>query len=817
MNIRISQLALIAAFGGAGIGLVPAPTAMAQTTEQVHAFDIPAQGLNGALLRFAREAGVEVLYDSAMVQGRRSPGVSGQMTTSAALSRLLEGSGLGYRTNSPRSVSLVMPEAETVETETGAVVLNELRLDAGGAVTEGTGSYTTGLTTVATGLPLTMRETPQSISVTTRQKMDDRNMRSVGEVLEDTTGVTVMPMDTERRSVYARGFSSPTFMVDGLPVWYRIQYGSGPSISDTAIYDRVEVLRGATGLMAGAGEPSVVVNMVRKTPTSTPQTHLRFSAGSWNTLRTDLDISGPLNEDGSVRGRFVAAQEEGDSWLDRYERRKTVLYGVVEADVGDAGTVTLGYDYQRNRTRNHQFGGLPLIANDGSQLDYDTSTNAGGGDLPLTQTAETAFLRYQHEFGTGWTAVGDLSFYRAERKGYLASASWGSPDPEGYGVQTVGGYVDTDTEQTAISLTLSGPVELAGRSHDLRFGITGSWGEDNHKSYSAYDGSDIEYRPITGSIFDWDGYVPDLIQQGDYIGFVSNTQIDQIAAYGSGRFSLTDRLNFIGGARVVWYDYDYTTENRDTGATTHQQVSRNGEWIPYAGLTYDLNEDWSVYASYTRVFKQASYRDKDNRIVDPTTGSNYELGTKASFADDRLNFAAAVYLVEQDNLPVRDRSVTYQLPDGSNPYKSIDGTRAKGFEMELSGEVRPNIQLAASYAYTDAKDGEGEPISTVIPKHSVKLSGTYALDSMPLVLGANLRWQSAIENTWEWPVTGTAKQGSYAVVGVMGRYDFQNGMSLSLNIDNLFDRKYLASIDETYATGNYGAPRNATLSLDYRF
>nr|WP_233253308.1 TonB-dependent receptor [Paracoccus binzhouensis] len=807
---------MIAALGGVGIATQQLEPAMAQEAAQTRAFDIPAQSLNGALLRFAREAGVQVLYDTALVQGRQSPGVSRRMTTSAALERLLQGSGLGFRVNSPQSISLVAPQA-AAETPADTVVLDEIRLDAGGAVTEGTGSYTTGLTTVATGLPLTMKETPQSISVATRQSMDDQNQRSISEVLEDTAGITVMPMDTERRSVYARGFSSPTYMVDGLPVWYRIQYGSGPSMADMAIYDRVEVLRGATGLMAGAGEPSVVVNMVRKTPTATPQTQLRFSAGSWNTVRSDLDISGPLNADGSIRGRFVAAHEQGDSWLDRYERRKTVLYGTVEADVGDAGTLSAGYDFQRSRTRNHQFGGLPLIANDGSQLDYDTSTNAGGGNLPLTQTTQTLFLRYAQDFGTGWQAVGDLSFYKAERKGYLASASWGSPDPQGYGVQTVGGYADTDTEQTALSLTASGPVELWGRSHDLRFGITGNWGKDNHKAYSAFDGTEIDYQPITGSIFDWDGHVPNLIQQAGYVSYVSDTEIDQVAAYGSGRFGLTDRLNLIAGARVVWYDYDYTTKNLDSGATTHQQISRNGEWIPYAGLTYDLNDDWSVYASYTRVFKQASYRDKDNRIVEPTTGSNYELGTKASFADDRLNFAAAIYLLEQDNLPVRDRSVSYQLPDGSNPYKSIDGTRSKGFEMELAGEIRPNIQLAASYAYTTAKDGDGLRISTVTPRHSVKLSGVYAFETMPLTLGASLRWQSAIENTWVWPVTGTARQGSYAVVGLMARYDFRNGMSASLNIENLFDRKYLSSIDETYATGNYGAPRNATLSLDYRF
>ncbi|WP_253944566.1 TonB-dependent siderophore receptor [Pseudogemmobacter hezensis] len=803
--------------GLSGLVLLPAP-AMAQDSTTV-AFAIPAQPLARALEAFSRQSGWQVGFDASTARGKTAAAVSGTMTPAAALERLIAGQGYEVEITGARSAALVVPlaAATTEAAPSDAISLGTIRLDAGGVVTEGSGSYTSGYTTVATGLPLTMRETPQSISVTTRQKMDDRDQRSIGEVLEDTAGVTVMPMDTERRSVYARGFSSPTFMVDGTPVWYRIQYGSGPSISDTAIYDRVEVLRGATGLMAGAGDPSVAINMVRKSPTAFPQTSAKLSYGSWNTMRSELDTSGPLSEDGRLRGRIVLAHEDGESFLDRYERKKTIAYGTIEADVGDSGVFTLGYDYQLTRTRNHQFGGLPLIANDGSQLDYDRHVNAGGSNLPLEQKAETAFARYKHSFDNGWEAVGDLSFYRASRIGFLASASWGSPNPDGTGVQLLGGYADTRTEQTNISATLSGPVELWGRSHDLRFGVVGTFGKDTHRAGRARNGFDIDYTPITGSIFDWDGAVPGLESNADYLPYVTVTKVDQKAAYGSGRFWLADWVSFIGGARVVWYDYSYTTADSDTGSSTRQEMSRNAEWIPYAGLVYDINDTWSVYGSYTSIFKQPSYRDKDNRVLNPTTGANYELGVKAAFFDNQLNFSAAVFRLEQDDLPARDRSVSYLLPDGSFPWKSIDGATTKGFEAELGGELRPGLQVSASYAYTDAKDGTGARISTVTPRHSVKIAGSYDLENLPLTIGGALRWQSGIENTWTWPVSGTARQGAYTVVDLMARYQFESGLTATLGIDNVFDEKYLSSLDETYATGNYGTPRSATLTLNYRF
>ena len=137
-----------------------------------------------------------------------------------------------------------------------------------GTVTEGTGSYTPGTIATATRLVLTPRETPQSISVVTRQAMDDFNMKSIDDVMRYTPGITVATYDSERTAYYSRGFAIQNFQYDGIPILQDAQYSSGHTLTDTVMYDRVEILKGATGLLTGAGGPGGTINMVRKKPTA---------------------------------------------------------------------------------------------------------------------------------------------------------------------------------------------------------------------------------------------------------------------------------------------------------------------------------------------------------------------------------------------------------------------------------------------------------------------------------------------------------------------------------------------------------------------
>lgn len=795
------------------IGLAATHREAAAQTQAQTSFSVPAGPLNLALTAFGRQAGVQVTYLASAAAGKASSGFSGLATREQALAGILAGSGLFYSFPNATTVAISAPTAgDGNAAPDGSTALETITVQGQGATTEGSGSYTTAQTSTATGLPLSLRETPQSVTVVTRQKMEDQNLTTITDVLKQTPGITVHQMDSERTNIYARGFSNPNWQIDGIPTWYRIQYGSGPSVSNMVLYDRVEVLRGATGLMAGTGDPSATINLERKLPTDTFKGYVSGSIGSWADYRSELDVSGPLNDEGTLRGRFVTSLQDANSYLDRYELREGVLYGVLEADIAENTTLTVGTDYQRRKSHNTQFGGFPLFHTDGSLVDYDRSFNAGGGNFPYNQDFRTHFVRLDHEFDSGWKFHSEYSYYRAKRWGGLTSASWGTIDDDGTGGQLLGGFLETTTKQHSVNAYMEGPIEFLGREHHLRFGVTSALGQDDHRSL----GGDLDYTYLPGSIFDWDGDFDLTPYRGDLV-FRSLTKINQTGIYGSGRFSLTDDVSLIAGSRVVFYDYSFVTQDYDTGATSSQKSKRNGEWIPYAGLVYDLNDNWSAYGSYTKIFKQQAYRDKDNGIIDPTSGTNFEVGVKGAFYDDRLNVSLAGFYVKQDNLATRDRSVPYRLPDGTWPYMTIDGAVTKGIELEVSGEVLPGWQVGGGFTHSRTEDADGTRISTVIPENMLRVATTYQIPDTGLTVGGNLSWQSKIFNSWEWPAVGTAVQDSYAVVGLMARYDFENGVAASLNVNNLFNEKYYSSLDETYATGNYGAPRNVTFTLKKSF
>lgn len=785
-----------------------------QNADSTVSFNIPAQPLGSAINAFIRITGWEVGFNSPAVAGKRSAAIRGAMSPAQALQALLTGTGLSAQMSGSSTAALVQvsTDADTTISADGSLVLNTITVQGNGAISEGTGSYTTAQTRTATGLPLSLRETPQSITVVTRQKMEDQNLTTIADVLNQTPGITVHQMDSERTNIYARGFSNPNWQIDGIPTWYRIQYGSGPSVSDMALYDRVEVLRGATGLMSGAGDPSATINMVRKLPTEAFQGYVSGSAGSWANYRSELDVSGPLNKEGTLRGRFVTSLQDANSYLDRYKLQEGVVYGVLEADIAEDTTLTIGTDYQRRKSRDTQFGGFPLFHTDGSLVDYDTSFNPGGGNFPYYQDFRTSFVRLDHEFDSSWKLHSEYSYYRAKRWGGLASASWGTINEDGTGAQILGGFLETTTTQHALNAYVEGPVDFLGREHDLRFGVTSTFGQDDHRSL----GDDIDYTDLPGSIFNWNGDFDLTPYQGGLV-FRSLTKINQTGVYGSGRFRLTDDLSVIAGSRVVFYGYSFDTFDFETGDTSGQETKRDGQWIPYAGIVYDIDGNWSVYGSYTKIFKQQAYRDKDNNIIDPTTGANFEVGVKGAFYDDRLNVSLAGFYVKQDNLAIRDRSAPYRLPDGTWPYMTVDGAVTRGFEMEVSGEVLPGWQVGGGFTHSRTEDADGNRISTIVPENMLRVSTTYKLPDTGLTIGGNLSWQSKTYNSWEWPVVGTAMQGSYAVVGLMARYDFDNGISATLNVNNLFDEKYYSSLDETYATGNYGMPRNLTFGLKKTF
>ena len=230
----------------------------------------------------------------------------------------------------------------------------------------------------------------------------------------------------------------------------------------------------------------------------------------------------------------------------------------------------------------------------------------------------------------------------------------------------------------------------------------------------------------------------------------------------------------------------------------------SGEIVPYAGLVYDLTEQYSVYASYTEIFDPQTETDMSGSRLAPLEGVNYEAGIKGELFDDRVNVSLAVFRTEQDNL-----AEFVQMVAGKNRYRAVDGITSKGYELEVSGELLPGLQVMAGYTFVDITNADDKHTQTHSPKHLFKTSTTYRVPGLEqLKVGASLNWQDDIHN-------GIAEQDAYALVNLMASYDIDPNWSVSANLNNVTDEKYLTSLYWTQAY--YGAPRNASMTVSWKY
>ncbi|UKJ76726.1 TonB-dependent siderophore receptor [Azospirillum brasilense] len=778
-----------------------APVQVAQQGRTVN-FAIAAGPLPGVLAAYGQATGLQVLYPSDIAQGVSSPGVTGTLAPQDALIRLLTGTGLIARFVDTDTVTLEKLPAQAG----GAAVLDPVTVQGGisgdPGRSEGTGSYTTGSTNSATKLNLSPRETPQSVSVMTRQRMDDQGLNEIRDVLDQTVGVARMQagaLGSDGSEVFSRGFAVRNYQVDGIP--RSTVYGFDDSISDMALFDRVEVVRGATGLLNGVGDPSAAVNLVRKRPTSMVQGYAEGQIGSWSRYRGEADLSGPLTENGRLRGRVVGAYQDNDSFIDRLHERKKVLYGILEADITEDTTWSVGVEYQKHRSDDASRAGFPLFYADGTKTNFSRSYNSGANWAYFMHDNLTVFSDLKHRFGNGWTATLNVERNNREYDGLLGYAVRGNLNRDGSGMGIWPGRWNSDLEQTSVNADVSGPFELFGRQHELMAGVGGYYAKRKGLDYPLWYITGYDYS--IPNYFTWNGNIaqPTLNPTG-----WSQTDERQMAAYAATRLRPTDTLSFIFGSRISrWSQEEKSHPN--TGVATMNKRSENGVLTPYAGIVYDVTDIWSVYASYTSIFKPQDYKDVSGQTLDPLDGNAYEAGVKAEFFGGQLNASAAVFLIQQDNLGEVDPGRF--TPDGGQAYRAVKGAESKGFELEVAGEVMTGWQVGGGYSRTTVKNANGQRMMTYVPRDMVKLFTTYRLPGAwdRLTVGGNFRWEGAIYNG-----TGARRydRDGYAVVDLMTRYQFTDKVSATLNLNNLFDEKYLTSIQNN---GYYGEPRNVLLSL----
>ena len=779
-------------------------------------FNLPAGPLASTLNAIASQSGHIVSLEPSLVHGKQAPAVIGRMPAAEAMQRALTGSGLQLRVTEQGNFSVEPATDGNATLQLGATNIVERSID---ATTEGSGSYAARAVTIGKGTH-TLKEIPQSVTVMTRKQMDDQGLTDLKDAANQTTGLVGVQGVGKGMILTSRGFQIDDWQYDGVPI-PRNTYALGNwATQDLIFFDRMEVLRGASGLLQGTGSPGGAINLVRKRGQYAPTVTLTGKAGSWDHYGLQLDAGGPLNQTGTVRGRFVADEDQSQSFTD-YEWSKThSLYGALDFDLREDTTLGLAVSHSDGESR-PMIRGLPRYA-DGSPVDVSRSTYTGArwnhSDIDVT----TVYADLEHRFNEDWAfKVGAVRMTEDNQaKNQRLQTSGDGLNADGSGVQYADFVSDFDATKIGLDMNLVGRFEALSMQQEIMLG-------GNYSKFTSDDRFARTFNNSSDTLFGIDHDRPEI----SYDGLLntpggratpSKYDIRQKGLYGSWRVKPIEPLTLVLGSRVSWYDYSYTSATQAAFSNVAideppSTTNETGEFTPYAGIVYDLNREWAVYASYTDVFEPQTARTTSGSVLKPVIGSNYEIGLKGELLDGRVNTSLAVFRYDQENRAVNDVASGFAC-DGWYCSTASGKVRSQGIEAEISGEVLSGLQLFAGYTYNTTKYlddpvEEGRVFSQWTPKHMLRVWSDYQFsgDWSRVSTGLGFTTQShtlGYERTYEIP--------GYTVWNARLGYQLTPEIDLALNANNLFDKNYYtAGYNQLNGNNYFGDPRNVMFSVKY--
>ena len=714
------------------------------------------------------------------------------------------------------AVSLVLCSAYSFATEVENTQPQE-RVDLPTVTVQGVGKQTTSNYTIpassaATGIRLTQRETPQSLSVVTEKQIDDQGLDTLQDVLKQTPGVFHSKMGNNvsgHSEFISRSQAIDSISVDGAPK-FLYDYKAirrGTNNLDSALYEQVVVVRGASGLSnGGMGEPGGTVALERKKPTVKPAVSVEAGVGSWKHYRFVLDANHPLNADNTLRGRAILVSDHGGDYLPNTSRHNHTFYGILSYDLTPQTQWRLGTEIHRFRnTGSSPFSYLTVAGDPENNQPFEPFASSPRSNSSAKwaygkENSAEIFTSINHEFENGWTLNGNYShtYGKSDAVAGMAGPFVINPD---YSAQFVAERDQAKYTDQDFSLSLDGDYPLWGRKHEFNAGISYQYNKETPSYYKRNkDGIVPDLR-----LFDGNFTKPAIPYLRDGFAHMKNFSV-----YGSTRFKLTDRLALIGGGRFVDWQYRYSSNRNNFADSRH----KNKAFIPYLGASYDLNDNLTAYTSYTTIFRpQVRNLDRNGKPLEPQRGKTYELGLKASWFEGRLNASAAAFINKRDHLAKE----MYDRKNQQVYYESVDRTTTKGVELSVGGRLSDKWLLNASYAYSKLKNDSGNLVNPSYPTHLFKLFTAYDVTDR-LNLGANVNWQSGTNAYDEYqPFTAAGKealtQRPYATLDLTAHYKIGKSTRIGLDFENVFNKRYRPMPDIHV----YGTPRSVTATVKHTF
>lgn len=773
------------------------------TQERQTAFDIPSQDLNSALLAFADKAGLQLFYDANRVSGRKSPGVSGTLTARDALSRLLAGTGFTYRFTSANAIALeALPETQSGNTTLAPLVI-EGRAQTGTGQVDG---FVAKNSTAATKVDIPIIETPQSISVVTAEQMQAQGSENVMQAMRYTPGAFTGQVGHSNRYDYVvlRGFvdrSIDNVYLDGLKMMGDDSTYSSFQV-DPYFLNRVDVIRGPASVLYGRNSPGGIIAEDSKKPLFESFNEVQGTFGTNNKYGVAFDTTGAIDVNKTFAYRVTGMVEGGDSMTDYARERRFVIAPSVTAKIGEDTTLVVQAYIQRE-PEGGTHNGMPaegmLFPHNGQYV----SRHFFDGEPGLEKFERNQHMigyQLEHKFDENWTARQNFRFINSDVDiDQVYQIGWSGPT-------TISRYYFGGEEflnAVAVDNQIQGKFTTGPLDHVL------------------VGGFDFQHRHVKndwnyGSVADLDVFNPVYGNDGLILGTTGNLlakrQLDQYGLYVQDQIAL-DHWRLSLGLRQDFVD----TSIDDVLAATKTTDSRQ-KLTKRAGLLYAFDNGISPYVSYAESFIPSLRTDALGQPLKPTEAVQYEAGIKYQPPGTNSIFTAALFRIDQENVAVRDLT-----PPGTI-YRAVGTVRSQGLELEANTQLTDNFRLMASYTFTDAEytksiDGNKGHTPAQIPKHMASAWGDYWFDSgllRNLGIGAGVRYVGGI-----WADTdNTRKVPGYTLVDMSVRYGLDEvglpGGTLRLNVNNLFDKDYVASC---YDLSNcyFGAERSITGTLSYKF
>ncbi|WP_158080921.1 TonB-dependent siderophore receptor [Pelomonas sp. KK5] len=760
------------------------------------------------------------MFDPAVLAGHRAPALpAARYTWDEALQRLLAGSGLvSRRTAGGSYVIEAAPASEAQPNPT-----HDERTAAEPASLERVEIFGKAQGFSVTRLPTALKDVPQSVTVITQQTLQQQNANDLADALNWSTGITVQKSGAEASRFSVRGFDVNTVHVDGGGAQLLGSVTGQISASDLSQYDSVEILRGADALFGGIGQPGGSINLTHKRALPDAFANFTASIGSWNHYRLEADLNDSFGAEGHLRGRVLAVEEGQHYFYDTARSRFHKLYAVGEYDLLPGTLLTLGAVVEKRPDFVAFQAGLPLNQ-DGSDPQLRRSTALTFPWARNSFTNKEWFARVEHAFSETWKLKAGASRVMQDQTGSQVLAS-SAINPVTRTIdlpQVMTGNVGSGT-QAAVDLTVTGAIDWAGRKQEVVFGF-------DQSRYTAP--ADINFMQLIGAPIDLAHFDPSAYAAPTLSLYqVSGpTRARTTGVFAAVKLRPTEALALSVGARRTSYHQDSETIISFGGmqvADSLRSIGSDGVITPFVGATYKLAADYTLYASYAgTTTANARLLDASGNFIGAEKGTNKEIGLKWSPGSGRLTASVALFDIRQINAPQTDPNAPSSI-DHCCYYPATE--RSKGFELELAGRVATGWDLIAGYTFNINRLGEGTALSTVTPKHLLKLWTNYRLP------GAGQRWDFGGGVTAQSlnfsegtacpafdpasgactadPVAFRAAQGFYAVATLRAGYRVNDDWALALNLNNLFDRRYYQTVASTVGGNFYGAPRNLTLTL----